>query len=560
MIGETSSFAARLLWNLPWLLRYPGWRVRELIRRATENVECPHLIILVANHFEPAYNEEPNQSGGLGVPLSESAQLSRLEDWCTKARAIGNEIRDHDGTPFRHTNFYPAEQYSKPVLEKLAELQADGFGEVEIHLHHGVVRPDSRENFHRVLTDFRDALVEEHRCLSRAMPGGPPMYAFVHGNWALANSANNRFCGVDDEMKILRDTGCYVDFTLPSAPDQSQVPRLNAIYQCGRPIDRRIPHYSGPGLRIGERPSLPIIFTGPLVLDWRKMPVPILENGSLTARNPIDLKRVRLWRNARISVVGRPEWVFAKLYCHGFFPEDQSAVIGSVMHRSLEALLEFATQTGRFRVHFATAREAFNMALAAVDGHSGNPSHYREYYLRSIMHETQPSNREDLGSERVPLASVTNTTPTSTATSSNCGRGKPVSQWTMQTKVRARRVLYLTDLRPADKFGSLEEQVFVLAKELSAVGGALIPVFGAPIGTETGEQYHAAGLSIEWLDLHTFDLKTLRHLMNLVRRYEIDLVHWNFYSPINPYVWTLRTLMPRVRHCITDHNSRIPSE
>jgi hypothetical protein len=66
---------------------------------------------------------------------------------------------------------------------------------------------------------------------------------------------------------------------------------------------------------------------------------------------------------------------------------DQDSVIGDPMRRSLEELLEYSTRTGEFKVHFATAREAFNIAMAAVDGHEGNPNRYRDYRLRLIMNE-----------------------------------------------------------------------------------------------------------------------------------------------------------------------------
>jgi hypothetical protein len=36
-------------------------------------------------------------------------------------------------------------------------------------------------------------------------------------------------------------------------------------------------------------------------------------------------------------------------------------------------------------VHFATAREAFNMATAAIDGKNGSPNEFRDYRLHSIM-------------------------------------------------------------------------------------------------------------------------------------------------------------------------------
>ena len=44
-------------------------------------------------------------------------------------------------------------------------------------------------------------------------------YAFIHGNWSLCNSRpDGRYCGVNNELDVLRETGCYADFTLPSAP------------------------------------------------------------------------------------------------------------------------------------------------------------------------------------------------------------------------------------------------------------------------------------------------------------------------------------------------------
>lgn len=375
-----TKLSDKIRWSLPWLLRYPFWRSRDLLRRATESSEPRHLVFLVANHFEP----------GLGAEA-----LKRLEAWCKLARATGDAVRDHDGTPFRHTNFFPAEQYERPILEVLAGLQAEGYGEVEIHLHHGVERPDTAENTRASLAEFRDVLAEEHGCLSRGAGDSSPRYAFVHGNWALANSAGGRFCGVDSEMQILADTGCYADLTLPSVPFQSQVPRINAIYQCGHRLDQARPHRSGPSLRAGQAPALPIIFTGPLVFDWtrrvRGLPIPRIDDGALAQNYPLTLHRFDRWRSAHISVLGRPEWQFIKLFSHGFFDWDQDIMIGEQMKRFMGDVMELAERTGAFRIHFASAREAFNMVLAAVEGCKGDPNDYRDYRLRQIMKEARPA-------------------------------------------------------------------------------------------------------------------------------------------------------------------------
>jgi hypothetical protein len=362
-------------------MRYPFWRAGQLIRRAWNPTSPRHLIFVIANHFEPSWREK----GFWDL----RTQQARVDQWCEMARAIGATIRDCDGTPFRHTSFYPAEQYHSSLIEKLAGLQHEGLGEVEIHLHHGVESPDSAINLRRTLENFRDLLAEEHRCLSRGEGIDTPMYAFVHGNLALANSARGKYCGVDSEMQILAETGCYADFTLPSAPDGSQVPRINAIYECGHPLGERSPHRSGPNLRVGHKPKLPVLFTGPLVFNWSRrvhgIPVPRLDDGVLAANYTSDINRLHRWANADITVRGKPEWVFIKLYCHGFFDSDQNAVIGESIRRFWDAVLEYGERTEEFKIHFASAREAFNIALAAVDGRLGEPGLYRNYKLLPIM-------------------------------------------------------------------------------------------------------------------------------------------------------------------------------
>jgi hypothetical protein len=50
-------------------------------------------------------------------------------------------------------------------------------------------------------------------------------------------------------------------------------------------------------------------------------------------------------------------------------------------------LLELAERAGDFKIHFASAREAFNMVVAAAEGQQGEPGTYRDYKLRQIMQE-----------------------------------------------------------------------------------------------------------------------------------------------------------------------------
>ncbi len=380
MTAPETTFLAKLKWNLPWLVRYPFERASSFVGRTAFSKK--HIIFTIADHFEPSWSEN-----GL---LDVDDQKRALEKYHKLARQTGEAVRDVDGTKFRHTNFYPAEQYDAELLAQMAQMQNEGLGEVEIHLHHGVDRPDTSENLRRQLEDFRDILVDEHRCLSRFEGEETARYAFVHGNLALANSCGGRFCGVDDEMQILAETGCYADMTLPSAPDQSQVAMINKVYESGGKLDQAVPHKRGKSVRVnGASPQLPLIFTGPLVFNWKRqikgIPVPRIDDGALVANQDNTLDRFRRWRNANITVKGQPDWVFIKLYCHGFFAYDQPDCIGENARRYFSEIVENGVKTDSYDVHFASAREATNMVFAAIDGKEGSPNKYRNYRLKAIM-------------------------------------------------------------------------------------------------------------------------------------------------------------------------------
>jgi hypothetical protein len=396
---EDTRYFARLAWSLPWLLRYPAGRAARLLRRERPDASR-HLIIMIANHYEPGWTST-------GDVLDVATQLGLVDAWADKAQSLCESVKGSDGVPLRHTYFYPGEQYEYRLLARLAQMQAKGLGEVEVHYHHGVEKPDTPERLRAALEEFRDLLAEEHQCLSRMEGSTQPKYGFVHGNWALANSAGGRFCGVDSEMQILSDTGCYADFTLPSIYSRAQVPRINAIYECGGDLSGPSPHRRGPNLRIGRPPVWPVIVTGPTVLDWRAAkrwpPVPRIDDGVMDSKYGLNMARLERWVRAGISVTGRPEWLFIKLYGHAFFAGDQSVLVGDDARRFFSGLCEFAEETGQFKIHFATARETFNIAMAAVGGRQGDPHDYRDFLLHSIM---ESSNRRPLLRSEAEAATV----------------------------------------------------------------------------------------------------------------------------------------------------------
>ena len=69
-----------------------------------------------------------------------------------------------------------------------------------------------------------------------------------------------------------------------------------------------------------------------------------------------------------MTVKGRPDWLFIKLHCHGMDPRDEAAMFGAPMRDFLQELLAGAFGGRTHKVHFVTAREMVNIALAACDG------------------------------------------------------------------------------------------------------------------------------------------------------------------------------------------------
>jgi hypothetical protein len=356
----------------------PGGTLRALSAPVRGPV---HLLMAVADHFEPAVSPE---GGAKRVPRPE--QERRLEFWVREyPKAVGG-WRDHDGRPFLHTYFYPAEQYDDGLLEMLADHCHAGWGEVEVHLHHGIPHPDTAENTRQLLVEFRDRLAFRHRCLAVEEGSTRPGYAFVHGNFALANSAVGRFCGVDSEIQILAETGCYADLTMPSGFwHPAQTARINSVYECALPLDQAAPHRQGHDLVVGRMPeTFPLIVQGPLITDFRRTlhsARPALDNGAITAAHPATMHRLSLWKQAQVRVLGRPDWLFIKLHCHSMDPTQKDAVIGDSFRDFLAALVGGAA--GRKEtLHFVAAREMANILLAACDGREGNPGDYRDYRFK----------------------------------------------------------------------------------------------------------------------------------------------------------------------------------
>ncbi len=344
-----------------WLPDY----ARHLVRRARapRPSASRHLLFALCDHYEPLWGGAPDDVG-----------RARVDAWADRYPALAR-FRDSQGRPPRHGWFFPGEEYRPYFLDRLADLARAGFGEVELHLHHdGDTAATLAPRIEQHLQTFR-----EHGHLS-ADARGRPRWAFIHGNWSLANGRpDRRWCGVDDELLVLHRLGCYVDLTFPSAPDPCQPDKVNQIYWPTGDLARRRSYERGERARVGAaRDDRLLMITGPLAFARKGLGVRI-ENGAVTGGDPPTAARVRTWIDQRIHVEGRPEGVFVQVHTHGAIERTAGSLLGDggrALHEALGAVMRGGTA-----LHYVTAREMFNVARAAMDGKSGDPSAYFDYVI-----------------------------------------------------------------------------------------------------------------------------------------------------------------------------------
>jgi hypothetical protein len=335
--------------NRPWLGAYCAERVRQIGRRSPKRVW-----VTIADHFEPSWRQ----------PEPEVA-LERVRRWTRCWPAIAARHVDSAGRSPAYTFFYPEEQYDARVLDELAHMTDAGIADVEVHLHHD---GDTESALVDRLGRFVECLYTRHDLLRKE--DGAIRFGFIHGNWALDNSLpDGRFCGVNNEISILRALGCYADFTLPSAPSPAQTRMVNTIYWATddptmpKSHDWGVPVVAG-GAVAGDLMMIP----GPLtfnVREWGLPHVPKLECGELAGNCLPTLHRARLWLKVAPRIGSD---VFIKLFSHGA-PEKNAIPLleEGALDRTLE-YLKFETDAIGAQVFFVSAHQMWTAVDALRRG------------------------------------------------------------------------------------------------------------------------------------------------------------------------------------------------
>jgi hypothetical protein len=377
------------------------WLWGYLTRPKVPKVSGPvHVMFCFVDHFEPNWGR-----------VDMDTQRRRVDRWCTDYRALASRHRDADGRVPQHSFFYPEEEYVEEHLDKIESLCADGYGEIEIHLHHDNDTPD---NFVATIDRFNRLLHDKHNALPRDPVTGQLRFAFIHGNWCLDNSrADGRWCGINNELILLRELGCYADFTLPSAPSDTQTRLSNAIYYATDDPHKCKSHDTGVRMRVGGTPSGDLlIIQGVLGLNWKNRRfgiIPRIENSDIRRGSPPTPSRVDQWVRTGIHVEGRPEWIFIKIHTHGTQEGDMDTLLGQPVD-AMHDYLESTYNDGRdYVLHYVSAREMYNIAKAAEAGMTGDPGRYRDFELPKPGHQT-PTNAP-VGAASAAIPPPLTTTP-----------------------------------------------------------------------------------------------------------------------------------------------------
>lgn len=333
-----------------------------------------HVLFCVCDHFEPFHQSNGN------IMIA----YQRMDHWKNTFPRVQSSGIDSNGNHPVHTFFYPIEQYNQEIISTLSRICSNGAGETEIHLHHN---DDCYQSMVDKLLQGKEDF-QKHGLLSKD-DTNQVVYGFIHGNWAISNShPEGKYCGVDNELSILKKTGCYADFTMPSVPDPCQSRIVNSIYYNNDSHPRRAHDYGNYAISgyVAKEDEL-LFIQGPIALNWKKRKsgiVPRIENSDLTLRNPPTLDRFKLWVDTAITVDGRPDWIFIKLHTHGCNPNNIKMHLGGPLEQFYRELTTYAGNNSQFSLHFVTARQMANIVLAAVSGKEGNPYDYKDFRYRLL--------------------------------------------------------------------------------------------------------------------------------------------------------------------------------
>jgi hypothetical protein len=318
-------------------IRLPGYikdRLKALAREPAKR-----LWLLFADHYEPLWKRADERTGA-----------ERVARWATRWPDIAAKFHDSAGNPPRYTFFYPEEEYRPRLMEPLARMTSAGITDVEVHLHHD---GEGQQNFVDRISRFAETLFSRHGLLRKNK--GKLTFGFIHGLWALDNSRpDGRFCGLNNEISLLRDLGCYADFTMPSGASPTQARLINTIYWAVDDPDKPKSYDTGISVTPGGKATGDLLMIpGPFGLRWAERLMPRIEFSELCSYDPATEYRVRRWLELAPRI---GDDIFLKLFTHGTQERHSQYLLEGGLEFTL-ALITRECQRAGLDLHFSTAWE-----------------------------------------------------------------------------------------------------------------------------------------------------------------------------------------------------------
>jgi hypothetical protein len=338
------------IWLVPYLM--------DRLRKSRLGRRPKRAWIAITDHFEP-----------LGTGSSVETALGRVARWRDKWPRIADDTpRDAAGKRPQYSFFYPQEEYRHDLLDGIAEIVSLGIGDVEVHLHH---QNEQRNPFIEKVNEFCRRLTDEHGLLRKK--DGRTVFGFIHGNWALDNSRpDGQWCGLNGEIALLGELGCYADFTMPSLPSPTQGRIVNQIYWCTNNPDNR-PKSFDHGIEAipggGKRGDL-LMITGPVGIRFSGRLMPRLETGEIAGYDLPTPSRVRQWFDLA-PMIG--DDIFLKLYTHGAADQNLLPLLDGGLRNLYNWLGEEAERRG-IEIHWATAWQMYQAIDALLHERNNHPA------------------------------------------------------------------------------------------------------------------------------------------------------------------------------------------
>jgi len=167
---------------------------------------------------------------------------------------------------------------------------------------------------------------------------------------------------------LLRDLGCYADFTMPSTPSATQSRIINKIYWCTNNPDNR-PRSFDRGIEAtvggGKQGDL-LMITGPLGLRLGSRLMPRVESGEVAGYDLPTPSRAHQWFDLSPTI---GEDIFIKLYTHGAPERNLEPLLNGGLANLYRWLADEADRRG-IEIHWATAWQMYQAVNALMNSRS----------------------------------------------------------------------------------------------------------------------------------------------------------------------------------------------